>query len=160
MVVAVPQFVLPGLWDHRLGRDWPFLRRGVIAMSSRKPRGRRTAGSEGAPADGRKTRQLCAQVARTVESVLVGELGDGVLRDLIVHSVEPAPDESRLMVTVGPYTPGIHLDPVSVLQHIHAAGGRIRAEVTAAITRRRAPALIYQYAEPRPPEPVADMSGR
>jgi len=120
-------------------------------VSSKKPRGRR-ASSQAHTGNDRKARQLCAQVARTVESVLVGELGDETLRDLIVHAVEPAPDESRLLVTVGPCAPGIHLNPGVVMQHIQAHGARIREEVAASITRRRTPTLIYQYAEPVAPQ--------
>ena len=66
-------------------------------MSSRKPRRRPSAAASSSGGNARKTRQLCAQVARTVEAVLVGELDDEVLRELIVHKVEPAPDESRLL---------------------------------------------------------------
>ncbi len=43
--------------------------------------------------------QLCHQVAETLEEVLA-ECGDVVLQDLRVLDVEPAPDASRLLVTV------------------------------------------------------------
>lgn len=107
----------------------------------------------------RKTQQLCAQVARTVEAVLLGELDDEVLRELIVHKVEPAPDESRLMVTVGPYAPGVQVDPSLVMQHLHAAAPQIRAEVAASITRRRTPTLIYSYALPAATSPAESDDG-
>ncbi len=122
-------------------------------MPFRKPQGRRN-GERGDFGNRRKTRQLCSQVARTVEGVLIGELDDEHLRDLIVHAVEPAPDESRLLVTVGPYAPGVRVNPAQVMEHIQAASSKIRAEVAAAITRKRAPNLIYQYAEPSCPEGV------
>ena len=63
-------------------------------MPSRKPQRRRGAAAPQAPSDGSNARQLCTQVGRTVEGVLAGELGDAALRDLIVHSVEPAPDDA------------------------------------------------------------------
>src|SRR5207302_1030388 len=44
----------------------------------------------------RKALQLCAQIAHTLGSVLSGECGDDRLRDLLVESVEPAPDSTRL----------------------------------------------------------------
>lgn len=87
---------------------------------------------------------------------MLGELDDEVLRELIVHKVEPAPDESRLLVTVGPYAPGVHIDPALVMQHLHAASAQIRAEVASAITRRRTPTLVYSYALPGTVEPTPE----
>ncbi len=100
-----------------------------------------------APKSDRKVKQLCGQVRRTVEQVLLGELDDDVLRCLYVLDVEPAPDESRLLVTVGPFTSDVAVDPVQVIARLGAASGRIRAEVAAAITRRKTPNLIYQFAQ-------------
>jgi ribosome-binding factor A len=119
-------------------------------MASKRSSGRRFVPGQNPPTGNkRKTLQLCGQVARTVEGVLVGELGDDYLSDLVVHAVEPAPDESRLMVTVGPYAPDVHLNPAEVLARIGAASAHIRSEVAAAITRKRTPTLVYRYAEPR-----------
>jgi ribosome-binding factor A len=95
----------------------------------------------------RKTLQLCGQVARTIEVVLA-EQPDDTLRDLHVVSVVPAPDESRLLVTVGPLTPSAPFDPVAVMAHLQAASAHLRAEVAAAITRRRAPGLAFQVTTP------------
>ena len=91
----------------------------------------------------RKTLQLCGQVAQTVEVVLA-EQPDDVLRNLHVIRAEPAPDESRVLVTVGPLTPDALFDPGAVIAHLHAATVRLRTEVAAAITRRKAPALAFQ----------------
>jgi ribosome-binding factor A len=110
--------------------------------SARKPSKRRTP-KERAPA-GRKARQLASQVARTVDQLLAGELDDEVLRGLCVTSVVPAPDESRLLVTVGPMAPGITVDVPRVLARLAAASNHIRAEVAATITRKKAPSLTYQ----------------
>ncbi|RUL89144.1 ribosome-binding factor A [Tautonia sociabilis] len=103
------------------------------------------------PKNGRKTMQLCSQVQRTVEQVILGDLDDDVLRNLCVLSVEPAPDDSRLLVTVGPFAPNVPVDPLKVMEHLGAASGHIRSEVAAAITRRKTPTLIYQVAPPGPP---------
>ncbi|WP_145277220.1 ribosome-binding factor A [Tautonia plasticadhaerens] len=107
-----------------------------------------------APRNDRKTMQLCSQVQRTVEQVILGDLDDDVLRNLCVLAVEPAPDESRLLVTVGPFASNVEIDPLQVMQHLGAASAHIRTEVAAAITRRKTPTLVYQVARPGPP-PVA-----
>src|SRR3954471_15239209 len=93
----------------------------------------------------RKTRQLCSQVADTLGDVLAGQSGDDVLRGLYVVNVVPAPDASRLLVTVAAL-PGEGPDPVAVLEHLELASARLRCEVAAAITRKRAPTLTYRYA--------------
>jgi ribosome-binding factor A len=99
---------------------------------------------------GRKTHQLCSQVADTLGDLLAGQGGDDVLRSLFVVSVAPAPDASRLLVTVGAQ-PGEGLDPVEVIEHLHRASARLRCEVSAAITRKRAPTLVYRFAVPASP---------
>lgn len=112
-------------------------------MPSRKFTKRRADSSTRAPA-GRKARQLASQVARVVDQLLAGELDDDVLRGLSVLSVVPAPDESRLLVTVGPMAEGIDVNVPAVLAHLGAASNHIRQEVAASITRKRAPSLAYQ----------------
>ena len=95
------------------------------------------------PRPARKTLQLCGQVARTLEYVLA-EQGDAVLRDLLVLRVEPAPDASRFLVTVAPMIVGPDFDPMRTLAQLEAASGRLRREIAAAITRRKAPSLAFQ----------------
>ena len=104
---------------------------------------------EGRKGLGRKTGQLCQQVARTVD-LLLAEQSDDLLRDLHVVDVAPAPDESRLLVTVTPsVVAGAEtVDPAAVLERLSAAAGMLRVEVAAAITRRRAPSLDFRYALP------------
>jgi ribosome-binding factor A len=94
----------------------------------------------------RKARQLCGQVADTL-SLVLGQGGDEVLQGLYVASVEPAPDASRLLVTVGSL-PAEGLDPVAVHEHLERHSARLRGEVAAAITRRKAPTMVYRYAVP------------
>lgn len=129
-------------------------------MSRRPSRRRPTPPADRAPVD-RHVRQLCRQVGRTLDQVLAGELDDDVLRGVGVISVVPAPDASRLLVTVGPMAPGIPIDPPRVLAHLAAASGHLRTEVAASITRRKAPSLSFQVVpfppggdEPAPPGPA------
>jgi ribosome-binding factor A len=92
----------------------------------------------------RKAYQLCHQVADTLSLALSGETGDE-LRDLRVVSVSPAPDASQLLVLVAPAVEGISLDPNTVAAKLAAAAGRLRSEVAAAVTRKRAPKLLFQF---------------
>jgi len=48
-----------------------------------------------------------------------------------------------VLVTSSPTEPAF--DPAEVLEHLAAANGRLRAEVAAAIVRRRASKLVFQY---------------
>jgi ribosome-binding factor A len=61
--------------------------------------------------------------------------------------VEPAPDASRLLVTVAvDATPDELFDPGFVHDHLARASGHLRSEVAGAITRKRAPVLVYRLA--------------
>jgi ribosome-binding factor A len=91
----------------------------------------------------RKALQLCAQVMRTLNTVLVGE-SDAVLRDLLVVEVVPAPDTKRLLVSVVLTPSAAELDPVEVLASLHHAQGHLRTEVAAEITRKKAPELSFR----------------
>jgi ribosome-binding factor A len=95
----------------------------------------------------RKALQLCAQVAETLRSVLAGECGDAVLRDLTVESVVPAPTSARLLVTLSQAPPATA--PIEeVLARLHRAHGLLRSQVAAAITRRRTPDLLFRVLLP------------
>jgi ribosome-binding factor A len=92
----------------------------------------------------RKALQLCHQVAETLEEVLA-ECGDAVLQALRVLDVEPAPDGSRLLVTVGVEAlSNEKVDPDRVHDHLSRASGHLRNEVAGAITRKRIPVLVYR----------------
>ncbi len=86
-------------------------------------------------------------MAVTLDEVLA-ECGDGVLRDLHVVDVEPFPDASRLLVTVSASPRRVGPAPEAVLEHLQHAGGHLRCEVAAAVTRKRAPVLVYRLGEP------------
>jgi ribosome-binding factor A len=106
------------------------------------PRFDRREGSDKVP--NRKALQLCAQAARTLASVLAGECGDEILRDLVVTSVVPAPNTSRLLVSVAP---SVAVNPGRLLERLQSARGKLRMEVAAAINRRRAPDLVFRIVE-------------
>jgi len=89
----------------------------------------------------RKALQLCAQVAETFSEVLSGELGDDLLRDLAVVSVTPAPDSSRLRVTVA--VPADGPGTADVREHLDRAYGKLRSEIAAAIHRKKVPQLLF-----------------
>jgi ribosome-binding factor A len=100
----------------------------------------------------RKACQLCRQVALTLDAAFA-DCGDPVLQNLHnLHaaSVAPYPDGSRLLVTVSSIDggPGPAGGPSVVLEHLDRAGGHLRCEVAAAVTRKRAPLLFYRVAEP------------
>ncbi|WP_425398868.1 hypothetical protein [Aeoliella sp.] len=95
----------------------------------------------------RKAKQLCRQVAETVDQILAGETGDDLLRELRVAQVIPAPDASRLQITVEA-SPGAKLDHREVDQRLGQVTGFVRSAVAAAITRRKAPALTFVLAGP------------
>ncbi len=113
---------------------------------TRRDRADHRGGGPAAPVD-RKTMQLCHQVAVTLEEVLA-ECGDPLLHGLRVVDVEPSPDVSRLLVTLT-----LDDEPVEdaealhrVEAHLSRASGHLRGEVAQAITRKRAPALVYHLA--------------
>lgn len=90
----------------------------------------------------RKSLQLCSQVARTLNDVFAWECGDDLLQELIVESVQPAPNSGRLLVTVLLSTETADVD--QVMQRLHRAQGLLRSEVAAAIHRRRVPELTFR----------------
>lgn len=113
----------------------------------------------------RKVLQLCRQVEHAISFALGGECADPVLQDLVVHSVVPAPDASRLMVMV--YFPesaqvtveqdseqAVQADgspPVRLLEllnRLERARPLFRRAVAEAITRKRAPELAFQLIRP------------
>jgi ribosome-binding factor A len=96
----------------------------------------------------RKALQLCGQVERTLAWVLQGECGDDLLRDLLVASVVPAPDSTRLLVTVYPGPAAGGAEPDAFLERLHRAYGKLRGAVAAAIHRKKVPELIFRVADP------------
>jgi len=94
----------------------------------------------------RKVQQLCKEVERTLGYALPA-CGDTFVRDLIVVSVAPAPDASRLLVTLAPSS-SLDLDVGAVRERLQQARGFLRAEIAAAIQRKRTPELGFQIVPP------------
>ena len=92
----------------------------------------------------RKVRQLCSQVAETLSQVLSGECGDELLQSLLVVSVDPGRDAAQLVVTVSASLPGEMVDAREVSARLAKVMGKLRSEVAAAITRKRAPTLVFR----------------
>jgi ribosome-binding factor A len=100
-------------------------------------------GLEAAPGLDRKAAQLCRQVALTLQEVLA-DCGNPRLQSLSVQSVEAAPDASRLLVTLALEGPGSQTELAEAHHHLVRASGHLRNEVASAITRKRAPVLVYR----------------
>jgi ribosome-binding factor A len=92
-------------------------------------------------AAGRKALQLCGQVKGALHAAL-GACGDPVLQALAVAGVEPAPHTGRLLVVVAVPADG-GPTRTEAAKHLAKAAGLLRAEVAAAINRRRAPELVF-----------------
>ncbi|MDG3007354.1 ribosome-binding factor A [Paludisphaera mucosa] len=135
-----------------MGRHFPLRRsedwipgEAIDREGSRLPGARRRrAGRGGGPSEptSRKAMQLCHQVAVTLSEVLA-DCGDPLLQSLRVLNVEPAPDASRLTVALACDDAGAF---GRVEDHLSRASGHLRGEIAQAITRKRAPVLIYHIA--------------
>ncbi len=98
----------------------------------------------------RKTLQLCAQVADILNGLLP-DCHDELLQMLQVASVVPAPDASQLLITVYPVIQlEKNFDSHRILGQLTHAAGHLRTEIAAAITRKRAPTLLFQVAASLP----------
>lgn len=95
-----------------------------------------------------RTRRLCQQVAETLHQVLPGSTGDSSLDDLRVENVQPAPNAARLRVTLRWIGTVAEFDRKQIEHTVATAAGRLRFEVAAAITRRKAPILTFQILGP------------
>ena len=112
--------------------------------NNRRRGGRRSSDSSSFPinqaSNERKVRQLCRQVHQRVDLVLAGELDDPTLDGLWVVEVQPEPGGAALLITVAA-PDDAELEPIRA--SLDALRGRLRSEVAAAITRKRAPHLRF-----------------
>ncbi len=103
--------------------------------------------SKSAARKSHKQQQLCSQVAQTI-SLSLGDSTDHRLHDLVVQSVVPAPDGSRLLVIVAP-SEVVEFDSLDdILGALEGARTWLRRQVAAEIHRKRAPELIFQVQPP------------
>jgi ribosome-binding factor A len=94
-----------------------------------------------------KTAQLCRQVYKTL-SMALEECGDDVLRSLLVHHVDPAPNAGRMLVRVGFSPASESVGVAEVMNRLGQKSGFLRHQVAAAITRKRAPELLFVLIAP------------
>ena len=94
-------------------------------------------------APNRKALQLCGQVERAL-SLSLADSSEDCLRDLLVAQVEPAPDSTRLLITVYAVPSAAAVDRDARLAALEHARPRLRREVAAAIHRRKAPELTFR----------------
>ncbi len=99
----------------------------------------------------RKTMQLSRQIAETLDMVLTGECNEEQLYSLRVMSVQPAPDASQFLVSIQSTLPRDQVDREEIHRLLEIHTGHFRYEVAGAITRKRAPSLIFQLIEPLEP---------
>lgn len=113
-------------------------------FKSRKPRDKKC----------RKAMQLCHQVKVTLDLLLSGEFNDELLHNLQVISVTPAPDDTQLAVLLKADLPAEQIDTQKILARLATVTGLLRSEVASAITRKRAPKLMFHLAGPTETEEV------
>ena len=88
----------------------------------------------------RKAQQLCRQVQRALNLALEERDSFGGTGSIFVEAVSPAPDCGRLLVHIL-ISPGP--SATDAMDAIRRDAARLRAEVARAITRKRAPDLIF-----------------
>lgn len=99
-----------------------------------------------------KDQQLCEQVFQIL-SVAMADLGDEVLRELAIESVEMGPDASRLSVAVL-VPPGRVVQWDDVMDRLGKVRGVLRSEIASGIHRKRTPELSFRVVMPEPAEEV------
>lgn len=93
-----------------------------------------------------KDHQVCRQVYDAL-SFALADLEDPLLDDVALIAVLPAPDASRVEVTV--VSTRADVDRDAVLERLRELTPELRAEVSAELTRRRVPELVFRVGEPR-----------
>lgn len=90
----------------------------------------------------RKQDQLCRQVEERLGLVFAGDIEDPLLQELYVAGVEPEPGGVNLVVRLALPRPDI--SAVAVLQRLTALKTFLRAEIAAAIHRKKVPGLVFR----------------
>jgi ribosome-binding factor A len=75
---------------------------------------------------------------------VLAESTDAVVQSLQVVNVAPAPDASQLLVIVTPSI-GAQISADEASAALLRAGGWLRSEIAAAITRKRVPQLVFRF---------------
>ncbi len=90
----------------------------------------------------RKQDQLCRQVEERLGLVFAGDIEDPLLQELYVAGVEPEPGGVNLVVRLA--LPRPEISAVAVLQRLTALKTFLRAEIAAAIHRKKVPGLVFR----------------
>ncbi|MEE9404343.1 MAG: hypothetical protein V3V20_05590 [Algisphaera sp.] len=88
-----------------------------------------------------RDRRLCGQVRRAVQMGLA-DCGDPLLQALVVESVEPAMRSSSLQVGVS-FSMDEIVDAELLSARLAAVSGRLRADVSRLIHRKKTPQLVF-----------------
>lgn len=91
--------------------------------------------------ESRKTLQLCKQVAH---ALCLADAEGSALREVEIVEVVPAPDSGRLAVLVR-FDRGAAVSPETIMTRLNLAVGACRAQIAAAITRKRVPDLVFRF---------------
>jgi ribosome-binding factor A len=91
-----------------------------------------------------KTLRLCRQVLEALQIGLAGCAND-VLQQVVIASVDPGADPSRLDVTVE--LPA-DLNPAVAIARLEGAKGLLRSLAAEAISRKKVPDLVFRVARP------------
>lgn len=111
-----------------------------------------------------KARQLCKQVMRSLQEAFIGEFEDPVLQDLMIVSVDPAPNASQLLVTLDDSAVLKGIGRNRIRAKLERVCGFLRSQIADTIHRRRVPQLFFTFVglepeEPQPIDPSALMLG-
>lgn len=105
-------------------------------------------GASGSAQSRRKKDQLCRQVEERLSLVLAGEVDDPVVQELYVVGVHAEPGGADLIVSVA-FPPGRRDPPVlEAMRRLAALRPFLRAEIAAAIHRKRTPGLMFRVVDP------------
>lgn len=97
----------------------------------------------GGPRDSHRSRRLCGAVHRTLALCLPSALGTEAVHGLGVESVEPAPSPGWLLVVLRADGPLDLAERRRLTRALDSARGTLRAEIGAAVPRRRVPDLTF-----------------
>ena len=75
--------------------------------------------------------------------MVLGDCDDELMQSLMVDNVQPAPDSSRMVVTIIADMPPEEFDRNQIQLHLKEQTGRLRAEVGRSISRKRVPNLSF-----------------
>lgn len=104
----------------------------------------------------RKSAQLCKQAMRVASLVLQHEVSDPLLRGLEVVRVEPGASPGHLEISVSPQRGAEELDVHAVNARLRGVAPYVRAQLAAAIKRKRVPSLSFVIVPRDAAEEVSD----